>query len=302
MYNLSYETLLDSLFDGVYYVDLDRRITFWNKGAERITGYTRAEVMGSCCYNNLLRHIDVNGQDLCTNGCPLSATLQDGKPRQSDLFLHHKLGHRVPISSRISPVRGDDGKVVGGIEIFTDNSSFLQILHELEHLRKEAYRDALTGVGNRKYGEMSLDTRLFEYQNHKIPFVVMFLDIDHFKRVNDTYGHKVGDDVLVMVAKSISCGLRNVDIVARWGGEEFILLLPGLTINAVGTLAERIRTLVQSSFIMIDNKRLIVTASIGATQAMESDSAETVISRADTLMYQSKSAGRNRVTTDIHKG
>jgi PAS domain S-box-containing protein len=119
--NLSYETLLDSLFDGVYCVDMNKNITFWNKSAERITGFSRSEVTGLCCANNILRHIDSKGRELCIEGCPLSATLIDGKARESDLFLHHKMGHRVPISTRISPVRGDNGEVIGAIEIFTDN-------------------------------------------------------------------------------------------------------------------------------------------------------------------------------------
>lgn len=296
MSELSYEKLLDNLFDGVYFVDTNKRITFWNKGAERITGYSKDEVMGSCCANNILRHIDGSGRELCVEGCPLSATMLDGKGRQSEVFLHHKMGHRVPVTVRTSPVREANGNVTGAVEIFTDNSSSIQILKELEGLKKEAYVDALTGVGNRRYGEMSLSTRLFEWETHNELFGVLFLDIDHFKQFNDNYGHKTGDDVLIMVGNSISNSMRKMDVVARWGGEEFMILLPGVNSDVLEVIAERTRVLIDHSFMMAGDEKLRVTVSIGATLALPNDTAETVIHRADSLMYKSKASGRNTVT------
>lgn len=296
MSELSYEKLLDNLFDGVYFVDTNKRITFWNKGAERITGYSKDEVMGSCCANNILRHIDGSGRELCIEGCPLTATILDGKGRQSEVFLHHRMGHRVPVTVRTSPVREANGSVTGAVEIFTDNSSSIQILKELEGLKKEAYVDALTGVGNRRYGEMSLSTRLFEWENHNEQFGVLFLDIDHFKQFNDNYGHKTGDEVLIMVGSSISNSMRKMDVVARWGGEEFMILLPGVSSDVLAVIAERTRVLIDHSFMMAGDEKLRVTVSIGATLALPNDTAETVIHRADSLMYQSKASGRNRVS------
>ncbi|MBI5483241.1 MAG: PAS domain-containing protein, partial [Deltaproteobacteria bacterium] len=175
MDNFSSDRLLDSLFDGVYFVDLDRRITFWNSSAERISGYSKQEVTGSCCADNLLRHIDATGRELCLNGCPLAASILDGKTRESSVFLHHKLGHRVPVSVRTSPVRDDQGAIIGAVEIFSDNSNSLQILQEYEKLKQEAYLDVLTGIGNRRYGEMTLSTRIYDLQSHKLPFGVLFM-------------------------------------------------------------------------------------------------------------------------------
>lgn len=298
MQNISSDTLLDSLFDGVYFVDTERRITYWNAAAERISGYSRQEVTGSCCADNLLRHIDANGRELCLDGCPLAATIMDGKTRESSVFLHHKLGHRVPVSVRTSPVRDANGAIMGAVEIFSDNSNSIQILQEYEKLKQQAYLDALTAVGNRRYGEMTLSTRIYDQQTHDIPFGVLFMDIDHFKRFNDNYGHKTGDDVLIMVAKSISLSLRKMDVVARWGGEEFIVILPGATLVVTKAVAERIRLLIQNSFIIVNEQKLSVTVSVGATVSTVGDTSEVLVSRADALMYQSKSGGRNRVTCD----
>ncbi len=293
----SHETLLDSLFDGIYYVDRDRRITFWNKAAERITGYTREEVIGSCCADNLLRHVDESGRELCMSGCPLSATMADGDVHEAHVYLHHKQGHRVPVSVRVSPVRDESGAIVGSVEIFTDNSSFHQILREMEQLKHDAYMDELTGVGNRRYGEMTLNTRIHELNASGRPFGLIFFDIDHFKRCNDTYGHAVGDEVLVMVAKTVMNILRRMDSIARWGGEEFIVILPSIDLKTLQTVSERIRVFIETSFLVTRGIRLNVTASLGATLARPGDTVESVVRRADGLMYASKTSGRNRVTT-----
>jgi len=135
--------------------------------------------------------------------------------------------------------------------------------------------------------------------NHAVPVGILFLDIDHFKNFNDRYGHKVGDDVLVMVAKSISYSLRKMDVVARWGGEEFIVILPGATAVIVRSVSERIRILIEQSFIIAAENRLNVTVSIGATMSLKNDSAEAIVSRADKLMYLAKSQGRNQVAYDV---
>jgi len=291
-----YAKLLESLFDGVYYVDLNKNIQVWNKGAERITGFTKEEVIGSCCSNSILRHIDDDGQELCATGCALSATMQDGKMRESNIYLHHKLGHRVPVSVRVAPVRDDAGEIIGGVEIFSDNSSSMQIIRELELLKQEAYLDQLTSVGNRRYGEITLKTRIFELTTHGIPFGVMFLDIDHFKVVNDSFGHKTGDEVLAMVGKTIASVFRRSDTVFRWGGEEFVVIFNNASEKNLRQLAERLRIFVERGFITKGSSKITVTASIGATLARLDDTPESIINRADTLMYASKSAGRNCVT------
>jgi diguanylate cyclase (GGDEF)-like protein/PAS domain S-box-containing protein len=296
MSEISYEMLLENLFDGVYYVDLNKKISIWNKGAERITGYSKAEVLGKSCFQNILRHIDEEGRELCMGGCPLSETMRDGKVREANVYLHHKQGHRLPVSVRISPVRDNDGNIIGGVEIFTDNSNALQILVELENAKKEAYQDALTTIGNRRYGEITLNSRISEWDSQNVSFGVVFLDIDHFKRFNDVYGHKIGDDVLVMVSKTIANLLRRSDTIARWGGEEFVVVFSDISAAVFNKLAERIRIFIERSFINVGDDQLNVTVSLGATLVQPGDTPETIIRRADALMYKSKASGRNKVT------
>jgi diguanylate cyclase (GGDEF)-like protein/PAS domain S-box-containing protein len=296
MAGISHEKLLESLFDGVYFVDLERKITFWNKAAERITGYTREEVIGKRCSDNLLRHVDDKGRELCLAGCPLKETIEDGGVREAHVFLHHKQGHRVPVSVRVTPVRDDDGRIMGGVEIFSDNSNLLQILHEMECLKQDVYVDELTKVGNRRYSEMTLHTRFYELASFSAPFGVIFLDIDNFKQCNDRYGHKTGDEVLVIVARTIANILRRMDTIARWGGEEFVIILPNIEGDVLVEVAQRIRAFIEGSFLMAGGEMLRVTASLGATMALPDDTPESIVQRADRLMYASKMAGKNRVT------
>ena len=113
-----YQDLLDQISDGVYFVTRDRRITYWNGGAERITGFIAEEVLGDSCSEGMLCHIDDTGRLLCLHGCPLAAVMTDGKPREALVYLHHKDGHRVPVPVRGSALRNRAGAIVGSVEAF----------------------------------------------------------------------------------------------------------------------------------------------------------------------------------------
>ncbi len=293
-----YEQLIENLYDGVYYVDAHNEIIFWNRSAERITGYSRDEVVGNTCSDGILRHIDSEGTELCFHGCPLKETLKDGTIRDAEVFLHHKDGHRVPVHVRVAPIFDEQGSITGAVEIFSDNSSRIDILQEYEDLKKAVFIDELTKVGNRKFAEMNLESRLVELKEYDVPFGVLFLDIDHFKQFNDTFGHNVGDRVLMMVGQTLSNIMRPMDVVCRWGGEEFVVIIPGVTISVLSEIAERMRIFLMRNWIHDDTRTLKVTVSIGGTMANTDDTKESVISRADEQMYRSKEEGRNRVTID----
>jgi diguanylate cyclase (GGDEF)-like protein/PAS domain S-box-containing protein len=291
-----YQSMLDNLFDGVYYVDQNRVITYWNKAAEMITGYSKADVIGTACADNILRHIDSYGNELCELGCPLHETIQDGSLRESFLFLHHKAGHRVPVHIRIAPIRDEAGEIIGGVEIFSDNSSTLNMLQQLEDIQQENIADPLLKIGNRRFGDMIFETRLLELQAYQVSFCVIMLDIDDFKSINDRLGHNVGDQILEMITRSLESTLRGRDSIIRWGGDEFVLILPNAAQKGLEEILDRIRIFVEKSFLEVNGELISVTVSFGATLAKPGDNMESLIDRADKLMYQSKLAGGNRYT------
>lgn len=291
-----YKELIDNLYDGVYFVDRDRRITYWNRGAERLTGYGAGDVTGSRCRDNILCHTDCDGLSLCEELCPVAHTLEDGVCREAEVFLHHRAGHRVPVNVRVSPIRNGAGAIVGAVEIFSDNSARLSDLQRIDELQQLVFLDPLTGVANRRYIQMYLQSKFDEMFRYGWPFGVMLLDLDHFKEINDSFGHQMGDDLLKMAARTLRNAVRSYDLIGRWGGEEFIAVITNVKEDRLHEMAERFRRLVEESSMTAGDTIVRVTVSIGATLATSDDTVGSLLKRADELLYRSKGAGRNCVT------
>jgi diguanylate cyclase (GGDEF)-like protein/PAS domain S-box-containing protein len=293
-----YRTILEQMEDGVYFVDRDRRITYWNAGAEQITGYAAEEVLSHSCSEGILRHVSEGGRQLCLHGCPLSGVMKDGKARVAQVYLHHKDGHRVPVSVKGSAIRDEDGSIVGSVEVFHRRPAtrFAQITER--ERREDAFIDPLTDLGNRRFGQSHLEPLVAAVAAGASTLGLVFIDVDHFKAVNDTHGHAVGDRVLRMVGQSLANGLRNTDWPVRWGGEEFLIILPGITAQGLAVTAERLRMLVEHSWIQLPDEQVRVTISAGAIMVDPVENVAEALDRADLLMYESKSGGRNRVTLE----
>lgn len=294
-----YKMLLDNLYDGVYFVDIERRITYWNRGAERLTGYSGEEVLGRFCREDILEHVDEQRNRLCDSSlCPAAKTLRDGMPREEEAYLHHKEGYRLPVAIRVAPIKNREGGVVGAVEVFGDNTPRVVSRQTIEELQRIALLDPLTEVGNRRYAEMNLKFRLGELERYGWHFGVLFADIDLFKQVNDRFGHQVGDDALRMTAKTMSNSLRSFDVVSRWGGEEFLAIIVNVDRERLASVGEKLRAMVEQSSIRHNGYTIRVTVSIGGTLGRVGDDAESLVRRADALMYESKRKGRNHVTVN----
>jgi diguanylate cyclase (GGDEF)-like protein len=222
----------------------------------------------------------------------------DGRVRETEAYLQHKDGHRLPVLIRVSPLRDSGGRIVGAVETFSDNSSKAALLNRIDELQKESLVDPLTGLANRRCIDMKLHSRIDEMQRYGWHCGVLFLDIDNFKIVNDTYGHNVGDRVLTMVARTLSSNLRSHDLLGRYGGEEFVAIITNVNMAKLYSFADRLRLLVEKSALDTEYGAIQVTLSIGATVVRPEDTVETAITRADLFMYNSKVGGRNRVSID----
>lgn len=293
------QLILQNVQEGVYCVDLERKLTFWNSSAERITGYTAKQVLGKSCHHEILQHVDDEGNQLCDGRCLLVQTLLDGAPRKGVIYLRHKEGHRVPVQVHVRPIRDPGGSIVGAVETFEDISERIRLEERVAQLEKMSTLDPLTGVPNRRYLDAKLTNRLTEMNRYGWPFGVMMIDIDHFKKVNDEYGHGVGDEILKMVAMTLAKNLRPFDSVGRWGGEEFLAIVTNVDHDHLAMLGERLRHLVQQSTKRMKGSEVSVTISVGITNAVPDDTQESLIRRADTLLYRSKNQGRNRVSSEV---
>jgi diguanylate cyclase (GGDEF)-like protein/PAS domain S-box-containing protein len=292
-----YKDILDSLQDGIYYLDRDRIITFWNRGAEKITGYAADQVIGKSCRSNILNHVNEQGLVLCNDHCPMAATMHDGQPREVYVYLHHAEGHRVPVQIRSAVIRDEYGNVVGAVETFNKGVSPEANERRIRKLHQTALLDPLTAIGNRRHLESRLRIRMVDYRENQLPFGILFCDIDYFKSVNDTFGHNLGDKALRMVAQTLRANIRETDTMGRWGGEEFLVILQDIDSQSLSTIGEKLLNLVRKSHLILPDRRILsVTISIGGTLVQKNDTIDSVVDRADRLMYQSKANGRNRIT------
>jgi len=175
------------------------------------------------------------------------------------------------------------------IIIFTEITN---IAIEKKEYKQKAFTDELTNIYNRAYFNEELSRQILTYKRKKILFCFIILDIDKFKDFNDTYGHQVGDDILISLSKLINKYTRVTDTFARWGGEEFVKILPNTNIDEAMRVAEFLRDKIENH---IFNDGLKVTCSFGVSQFMQNDNQETLMKRADDALYKAKENGRNRV-------
>jgi diguanylate cyclase (GGDEF)-like protein len=271
----------------------DQAIQIRRIGTDEIVAGRVVAPMGS---QTGVRLYGVGTQESCESlwGIRFSAGFHETL-REAEYYLHRNEGHRISLNMRVVPLLNREGGIVSAVQVFSDaaNRRGEKRVRELEQL---AYRDALTSLPNRRYLELKVEQGLEEHRRFGRLFGLLMFDVDRFKPVNDTHGHQAGDALLKAMAETLEQGLRTVDIVGRWGGDEFLVLMPDLDAIELGDLAERCRVLVAQSSVATGQSQASVTASIGATVLSHVDSATASIRRADELMYQSKRSGGDRTT------
>jgi len=192
----------------------------------------------------------------------------------------------------VSPVFVENKTLIARIFLFTDITDNVNFLKELE---KAAYIDALTGLYNRKHFTELAEADIQRAVRMNQPIFTAMLDIDFFKKINDTYGHTAGDMVLKATAETIHQSIRSYDLLGRYGGEEFILLLAVAEDADIHKLAERIRKNMERNVINYEGEEIKITCSIGVAKILEADTLKTAIVKADEALYTAKNSGRNQV-------
>lgn len=174
-----------------------------------------------------------------------------------------------------------------------------ELRHALARIEELAITDELTGLFNRRYLLRVLEKQRALANREGLPFVLAFIDIDHFKPINDIHGHRIGDQVLAELSRQLKMSIREVDLAARYGGEEFVLLLSGLTLEGAGRALDRIRVSVAEN--NFSEANIPLTVSVGVAQFHPSEECEALLSRADRLLYEAKRAGRNRIQLECEE-
>jgi diguanylate cyclase (GGDEF)-like protein/PAS domain S-box-containing protein len=285
------EMILSSAGEGILGLDLDGRATFVNPAAARMLGYSTEELIGSSMHDLLHHNCSVEKADK-SDHCAIYATVTEGKSQHvSEEVLWRKDGSSFPVEYVSTPLR-DNEKVGGSVIVIKDITERKAQAALLEY---RANHDNLTNLPNRTYLSTHLSEILIRSFWQKRVVAVLFLDLDNFKKVNDTLGHNFGDLLLKEVGDRLKECLREGDIVSRLGGDEFVLVLVDIAkLSDISIIAQKILTALSEPF-EIEKTELYVTASIGISAfPSDGESAETLLKNADTAMYRAKEKGKNQ--------
>jgi diguanylate cyclase (GGDEF)-like protein/PAS domain S-box-containing protein len=286
-----------------------RGVCSWvNPAFTAMTGYEADEIVGRPL--SLLKsgvHDDAFYRELWD-------TILDGRPWQGQIVNRHRLGHHYTEEQTIAPVRDERGRITHFVAIKQDVSDRLRMeadllaanqrlkvqigqIEELQvQLREQATRDPLTGLFNRRFLADTLARELARARRKQLPLALVMLDVDHFKQVNDSSGHRAGDELLRSLAALLVEQTRREDLACRYGGEEFVVLLPGAGLAAVLPRAEAWRAAVESLQLTFEGRPVRVTISAGVAVFPADGADEDALLRcADEALYRAKAAGRNRV-------
>ncbi|MCL6458030.1 MAG: EAL domain-containing protein [Gorillibacterium sp.] len=282
-------TTLDSIGDGVISTDPCGRIRYLNPVALELTKWQLADAIGQQIENVLIL---VNEQTGITVPNPIHLALLENRivdmPQQT--LLINRLGEHIPIDDSASPIRDAKGNVTGVVLVFRDIQERRQ--HE-EQIKQYAFHDSLTGLPNRRYFREKLADHLINCQASNSSLAVMFLDLDHFKMINDSLGHETGDLLLIEAANRLRSSIRKQDVVSRLGGDEFTIIMSGVTMRQAGEYARFINHAVSRKF-MINGIGCFTSLSIGISMYPEDgQDVDTLIKSADTAMYHVKLNGKN---------
>ncbi len=286
-----------TLYDGYFIVDANLSYCVWSDGMQELCGKSSEHVMGRSWQSNDVKLTPIAQTKTSAEQEEeiVPQVLRNGRPQFGSRVCDTDDGQQVSVDVYTVPVKDSANKVTGIIQLFRCKGGVRRHSSEYAELKLAATRDALTGVANRGQLETQLRHLLDDFHNHEGTrgLSAIFLDVDKFKAVNDTYGHKAGDQVLVDMTRLLQHETYSGEIIARYGGEEFVVLCPDTDLQSAVRRAERLRTAIAKSSIG-GISQLSITSSFGVSTANLGDSVQTLLERADACLYRAKETGRNR--------
>lgn len=286
--------LLATLKDGVAFTDREGNVTQWNVAMERLTDLPAEAIIGKRWSASAMGMRDSDRDRDDETMCPLQECFRSGEAVRRAMVIEVIGADPVSVHVEVAPVLAQKPGSHGTVIVVHDLSDREQLERRLDKLHQQTQIDGLTRVANRSHFDNTLEALVTETIAGGPTFSLVICDLDHFKRINDTFGHPAGDDALKVFANLLRSQSRDGDLVARYGGEEFLLLARACD-NATGAKrAEVLRHMLETTPIeAIDNE--CITASFGVTEFQSGDTAETILARADRALLKAKDNGRNRV-------
>lgn len=279
---------LEWMYEAYYIVNAKLDLAVWSQGAAKLFGKSVKSIQGHRWSRGML----FSG-NLITGADPLQVTLRTKRSFSSKMSLQDSQQNVHHVDVQTFPIIDPLGDVRGVVELICDDNQAKQQRGQFRQLQMEATRDALTGVFNRGKLDKEAKEWVLEHQSNGKPLSFIYVDLDHFKTINDRLSHVVGDQVLVNVARLLQDELYSGEVLGRYGGEEFVVICPETALQQAVERAERLRRLIAGADI-VGRKDLRVTASFGVAELEQGDSVDSVRKRADEALYDAKRGGRNR--------
>lgn len=298
--------LVQHLVVPTFVLDAQGRVIIWNRACEQLTGVSAESVLGTCehwrafyqeprpCLADLVAEQRLEEITALYAEHNTSPGFHNGV-RAENWCVMPQRGQELYLAIDVGPIYDDQGTLIAVVETLRDKTSEHQASTELERL---AHRDGLSGLANRRHFDMCLNTEWVRHRREQRPLSLLMVDVDHFKRYNDLYGHVAGDVCLQQVAQVLAGAvLRPCDVVARYGGEEFALILPAADAHGAETVVDRIQgRIAELNLPHAKGEQGRVTLSLGVAtrQPGAADTAQDLLKLADEALYEAKGAGRNR--------
>lgn len=283
---------LNSLGDGVLAVNLEGQVSYLNTKAELMTGWLSCDAVG-LLLSQVFKVIDVKTRKAIN--IKMDGEFKNNNPIKllNNRILINADGLELPIEYTFAPIHSHDLQMIGGVIVFHDATDSRALMEKMTYL---AQHDVLTGLPNRSLLTERVTRALGMAKRNKKQAALLFLDVDNFKKINDSMGHAIGDKLLQSVAKRLTYLIRTTDTLCRQGGDEFVILLTEIEHNQDAyKIAKKIITAFSSTH-RIDGLQLPITLSIGASvYPDDSNNVDTMFSHADAAMYHAKACGRNNV-------
>ncbi len=291
-----FKTVLDHMPVGIYMVDLDLKIVFWSREAEKISGYRAADVIGRQCREKLLVDIDAENPVACGEACQLRDSMRDGQPKEADVFLLHRAGHRVPVHVRAIPLRNSRQKIIGAAESFED-VRFLGTRNRRDRRSQVSVEvDQRTELPDIASGLARLSECCADFAKHQNLFSVLIAEVDGLAEFTAVHGKEAAEAALRVVGRTLCNAVRPDDFVGHADAGRFIAILKDCDDLVARKVGERVRRMERSSELEWWGDELFFTVSLGAAIVTPEDTAETLLQRAEDAVQRSVAAGGDRVT------
>jgi len=275
-----YRDILDGLQIGVSVVDPQKKIVFWNDGAEHITGYARIEVLGHSCAENILPHCNRASCEMCIEKCPVATALHTARPVEAGGFIQHKSGHRTAVRTWAIPLRDEHGSIMGIIQTFEAEFAVAGPDPNDQSMKERGWMDDVTGLPNQAMMQSHLRESLGTFAELRIPFGIVCIEAQELSQFRARYGQEAVTSILQALARTLRSTVWPTDFVGRWTDDRFLVILSGCGEDALQAVSQRMFKMLASATIKWWGEELSLAVSIGRTAAQSDDNIESLLRRA----------------------